>query len=268
MNTSRSAAADCRHLPDFERILCAFDVAHASPDALGLANLLAERCGASIETLYVATGAPAQAILAQAKTSRCDLIVLGARSRSDLGWQFRDDVVRDVSALADCGTLTVHERDTPATIERILVPVDLGPTTESTLERASALARRFGAKVQLLHVVSHHSFDANTQLESLRTRLSLLGVTVAAEIVVASSVASGIESYNQRAEFDLVVIGCGSSRDRSRLTRGTLATLRNRLSVPLLSVPSAPPEAALACAPHPLDLEVKVEPGARAKLSA
>ena len=267
MNTSRSAAADCRPLPHFERILCAFDAAHPSPDALGLANLLAERFGASLETLNVAIGSPAEAILARAKASRCDLIVLGSRSRSDLGWQFRDDVVRDVSALADCGTLTVHERDTPATVERILVPVDFGPATASTLEQASALALRFSAQIQLLHVVSHDSFDADAQLESLRARLSLLGVVATAETVVASSVAGGIESYNQRAEFDLVVLGGGSSRDPSRLTRGTLATLRNRLPVPLLSVRSAPREAGVACA-HPLDPELKLEPGARAKLSA
>jgi len=267
MNTSRWAAADCRHLPQFERILCAFDVEQPSPDALGLANLIAERFGASLETLYVAAGSPAQAILDRACASRCDLIVLGSRSRSDLGWQFRADIVRDVSALADCGTLTVHERDTAPTVERILVPVDFGPATEPTLERAAALALRFAAKVQLLHVVSHDSFDAKTQLLALQKRLTSLGVDVAAEIVVASSVAGGIESFNQRAEFDLVVMGSSSSRDPSRLTRGIVATLRNRVSVPLLSVRTPPREATLACA-RPLDPEVAREAGARAKLSA
>jgi nucleotide-binding universal stress UspA family protein len=267
MNTSRWAAADCRHLPHFERILCAFDVEQPSPDALGLANLIAERFGASLETLYVATGSPAQAILDRAKNSHCDLIVLGSRSRSDLGWQFRDDIVRDVSALADCGTLTVHERDTPPTLERILVPVDFGAATESTLERASALALRFDAKVQLLHVVSHESFDAKTHLLALRQRLSQLGLNVTAEVVVASSVAGGIESYNHRAEFDLVVMGSSASRDPSRLTRGIIATLRNRISVPLLSVRTAPPQASLAST-GPLDPEVALEPGARARLFA
>ena len=267
MNTSRWAAADCRHLPHLERILCAFDVEHPSPDALGLANLLAERFGASLETLYVATGSPAQAILERARASRCDLIVLGSRSRSDLGWQFRDDIVRDVSALADCGTLTVHERDTSPMVESILVPVDFGPATESTLECAAALALRFDTKVQLLHVVSHESFDAKTQLLALQERLSLLGVAVAAQIVVASSVAGGIESFNQRAEFDLVVMGSSSSRDPARLTRGIVATLRSRLSVPLLSVRTTPRASTLACA-LPLDPEVAEAPAARAKLSA
>lgn len=267
MNTSRWDAADGRHLPHFERLLCAFDVEQPSPDALGLANLIAERFGALLETMYVATGSPAQAILDRARTSGCDLIVLGSRSRSDLGWQFRDDVVRDVSALADCGTLTVHERDTPPALERILVPVDFGPATESTLERASALALGFQAKVQLLHVVSHESFDAKAQLSLLQQRLSSLGIDVAAEVVVASSVAAGIEAYNQRAEFDLVVMGSSSSRDPSRLTRGIVATLRSRVSVPLLSIRTAPLAATLACG-QSLAPELSFESAAGAQLSA
>src|SRR6185369_2385036 len=99
-------------------------------------------------------GAPATAILERAARPGCDLIVLGARQRSDLGWQFRDDVARSVAALASSPTLTVHERDAPDTLERILVPVDFGAVTSSKLGWAAAFAARFGAEIQLLHVVS------------------------------------------------------------------------------------------------------------------
>jgi nucleotide-binding universal stress UspA family protein len=266
MNTSRWSAADGRHLPHFERILCAFNSAQPSPDALGLAKLIAERFGASLETFSVTSGSPAPAILERALHGRSDLIVLGSRARSDLGWQFRDDIVRDVAALADCCTLTVHERDTAPAVERILVPVDFGTSTEATLERASSLALRFAAMVQLLHVVSHESLDAQARLSELRQRLSLVGVTATAEVVVASSIAAGIESYNQRAEFDLVVMG-SSSRDPSRLIRGVIATLRNRVSVPLLSVRSAPREVSLAGL-RPLEPALALESAARAQLSA
>ena len=134
MNTSRGSAADGRNLPHFERILCAFNSAQPSPDALGLAKLIAARFGAALETFSVTSGAPAPAILARASGSRSDLLVLGSRTRSDLGWQFRDDIVRDVSAQADCCTLTVHERDTDPAVGRILVPVEIG--------RASCRERR------------------------------------------------------------------------------------------------------------------------------
>lgn len=266
MDTSRWAAVNCSHLPHFERILCAFNVAQPSSDALGLATLIAQRFGASLETLSVKSGSPTAAILARASLCRADLVVLGSRLRSDLGWQFRDDVVRDVSALADCCTLTVHERDSPAALERMLVPVDFGPTTEATLERASSLALRFEAKVQLLHVVSHESFDATARLSALRQRLCLLGVDATAEVAVSSSVAGGIESYNQRAEFDLVLMG-SSGGTPSRSTRGVIATLRNRLSVPLLAVRSALGDVSLAGL-SALETAGALETAAGARLSA
>ena len=68
---------------------------------------------------------------------------------------------------------------------------------------------------------------------AIASALGLLGVAATTEVVVASSIASGIESYNQRAEFDLVVMG-SSSQNPSRLLRGVIATLRNRVAVPLL----------------------------------
>jgi len=85
---------------------------------------------------------------------------------------------------------------------------------------------------------------------------------------VASSVAMGIEQHNQRAEFDLVVMGSSSSRDPSRLTRGIVATLRNRLSVPLLSVRATPPSEATLADARSLETSSSFEPGAGAKLSA
>jgi nucleotide-binding universal stress UspA family protein len=291
MHTPRRADPERLNLPLFERILCALDVEHPSPSALGLAALIAERFAASLEALYVrptigsaasgaddsleklverlggarvvtasfASGAAAQAILERAGAARADLIVLGSRERSDLGWQFRDDVVRDVSAMAECATLTVHERDTPASIERILVPIDFGPATTPMLEWASAMALRFGAEVQLLHVVSRERLsvrsadlaqnvvrsagvpgDATAELATLEQRLRAVGVDVTSQLVVAGNVATGIESYNDQGEFDLVVMGIGSApQSAPRLTRGVIASLRNRLSVPMLSVRAA-----------------------------
>jgi nucleotide-binding universal stress UspA family protein len=285
MNTSRSPARERLNSPLFKRILCALDVEQPTPSVLGLAGLIAERFAASLEALYVrpaagfvsgiaeqsfdkivdhlggapsvsvslASGSPAQAILERATARGVDLIVLGSRERSDLGWQFRDDVVRDVSAMADCATLTVHERDQPASIDRILVPVDFGPATTSMVEWTSAFALRFGAKVQLLHVVSRERLsdrsasqrsrfcvvpgDAMAELAVLEQRLSARGVDVASQMVLGGCVANGIESYNEQGEYDLVVMGGGDAHHgASRLTRGVIASLRNRLPVPMLSV--------------------------------
>src|SRR5258706_9964784 len=149
MNTSRWPAADGRALPHFERVLCAFDEGQPRPEALQLASSIAERFGASLETLHVSSGSPSDCILECAQRADSDLIVLGSRARSDLGWQFRTDVVREVSARAACSILTIHERDLPPAVERILLPGDLGPPLTPTLDLTAALSRLFSATIHL-----------------------------------------------------------------------------------------------------------------------
>jgi len=201
-------------------------------------------------------GSPAPAILEHAEKPGCDLIVLGARQRSDLGWQFRDDVARDVAALASCATLTVHERDAPDSIERILVPVDFGSVSSSALDWAALFAARFGAQVQLLHVVSRERSttrgvnveknvvrssnvppDVAAELAELAAELTRRGVAAQSEVVIASNIANGIADYNDRGEFDLVVLGMrGAPQGPARLTRGIVSTLRSRMSIPVLTL--------------------------------
>lgn len=275
MSTSRAAALSGPELPAFRRILCALDVERPAPGAAALASLIARHFDAELEALYVspgpfdaeaearlerlvaalepsvagnarvAFGAPAASICDRATERGCDLIVLGSRSRSDLGWQFRDDVVRDVSAKTSSATLSVHERDRAAVIERILVPVDFGAATSRMVDWASSFALRFGAEVQLLHVVSRERSAPRkgdrAALETLESRVAALGVRVGSQMLVAGSIAGGIESHNERGEFDLVVMGMSPGSDgRGRVARGVTATLRNRLSVPLLSVHASP----------------------------
>jgi nucleotide-binding universal stress UspA family protein len=277
MNSPRWAAARRPHLPHFQRILCAVDLARPMPGALGFARLIGERFGAALEALYVAPYAdveherrlqrlvegatnpkfevttviadhPAHGIVERAERSEADLIVLGSRQRSDLGWQFRDDVVRDVSARAPCATLTVHERDTHAVIEHILLPVDFGPATGVALAWASTFALLFGAKLQLLHIVSRERQVARrddlAELALLEQQLVSRGIAASSRVTVAGGAAIGIESYNDQGEFDLIVMGIGEApRAPARLTRGVIATLRNRMPVPLLSVPAEPLDA-------------------------
>jgi len=276
MDLPPAAEPSCLELPSFERILCAVDLEQPTPNALSLAGFIAGRFGAALEALYVGTssscvdpavvqelnrivegsgalgttaqlaaGPPARTILEHARNHRTDLIVLGSRQRSDLGWQFRDDVVRDVSALADCATLTVNERDTPEVIEQILVPVDFGPATRQMVGWACAFARRFDAKVTLLHVVSREQgavgSSGRAELAALEQHMALLGVRTESQVIVAGGAANGIESYNDRSEFDLVVLGQAVEPESpARLIRGVIATLRSRLSIPVLSVRATP----------------------------
>lgn len=207
-------------------------------------------------TTRLVSGRPVASILEGMGASGDDLIVLGARQRSDLGWQFRDDVARQVSALANCATLTVHERDVPDRIERILVPIDFGPVASRAIAWAEAFAQRFAAEVHLLHVVSRErqserSFDRSQKVvrsssvpSDVSARMAELGeglkrsaVKVTCDVAIAGGVINGITDCNDRGEFDLLVLGLGGPPGAApRLKRGVAATLRNRMSIPVLSV--------------------------------
>ncbi len=210
-------------------------------------------------TTRLASGSPVTSILERSAVSGNDLIVLGARQRSDLGWQFRDDIARQVSALAQCATLTVHDRDRADKIERILVPIDFGPVTESAVAWALLFAQRFEADVHVLHVVSREQrterrvegsskvtpssrfpADVSARGAELAAGLVAAGVRATSDVVIAGGVVNGITDYNARGEFDLLVFGLtGPPRGAARLTRGLAATLRNRMSIPLLSIRQA-----------------------------
>lgn len=224
-----------------------------------LEQLVSGRGGPESTTTRLISGKTVTGILGRTDASGNELIVLGARQRSDLGWQFRDDVARQVSALAASATLTVHERDGQQKIERILVPVDFGPVTERAIAWAGAFAQRFGAKVHVLHVVSRERqtersidrskkvarssavpSDVSARIAELAAELTRSGVEASCDVTISGGVVNGITDYNDRGEFDLLVIGLsGPPQGAPRLTRGVAATLRNRMSIPVLSVRQA-----------------------------
>lgn len=221
-----------------------------------LERLVSAQGGSESTTTRLASGSPVESILERSAVSESDLIVLGARHRSDLGWQFRDDVARQVSALAPCATLTVHDRDAADKIERILVPIDFGPVTDSAVAWALLFAQRFAAEVHLLHVssreqhmeravgrsgkVTHSSSippGVSARSAELAAGLVAKGVRATSDVVIAGGVVNGITDYNDRGEFDLLILGLtGPPRGAARLTRGLAGTLRNRMSIPLLSI--------------------------------
>jgi nucleotide-binding universal stress UspA family protein len=215
--------------------------------------------GSDSTTTRLVSGNPVASILGRSDVSSDDLIVLGARQRSDLGWQFRDDIARQVSAMANCATLTVHDRDTPDKIERILLAVNFDAVTTEVVAWAVAFAQRFDAEVHLLHVVSRERqtertvdrsrnvvrsssvpSEVSARLAELAQELTRLGVRATSDVAIASGVVNGITDCNDRGEFDLLIVGLsGPPQDPPRLTRGVVSTLRNRMSIPILSVRQA-----------------------------
>lgn len=215
-----------------------------------LEQLVRGRGGPDATTTRLASGSPVASILERAGVSGKDLIVLGARERSDLGWQFRDDIARQVSALAPCATLTAHDHDGADKIERILVPVDFGPVTAHAIAWATAFAQRFRAQVHVLHVLSgerrprgaNEASSSNipttvsARIAELVAELTRLGIQATSDVSIAGGVVSGITDCNDRGDFDLLVLGLtGPPRGAARLKRGVASTLRSRLTIPILS---------------------------------
>jgi universal stress protein A len=100
----------------------------------------------------VVTGATTGSIVDYAKSINADLIVMGTHGRGGMAHLLLGSVAERIVRTASCPVLTVRERrDGP--IRRILVPTDFSATSDEALDYAAMLAERFGATVQLLHVL-------------------------------------------------------------------------------------------------------------------
>ena len=99
--------------------------------------------------------AAAPTILEYAEEWDADLIVMGTEGRRGPSHLLLGSVAEEVSSHARCPVLTVRagEAEALGPLERILAPVDLSDHSRQSLRVARALAERFGARLQVLHVV-------------------------------------------------------------------------------------------------------------------
>jgi universal stress protein A len=141
-------------------------------------------------------------------------------------------------------------------IRRILLASDFSPHAEHAFEAALALARHFGARLQLLHVV-HHAREqeaARAQLELFaRERAAAVACTV---FVAAGHAAAQIVSHAEREQADLIVMGTHGRTGVAHVVRGSVAeavmrhapclvlTIRRRAELPLETVEVPAGEAA------------------------
>lgn len=98
----------------------------------------------------------APVVLEYADEQPIDLIVLGTHGRRPLHPPLLGSVAEEVVRLARCLVLTLRsegEERTLGPIEAILVPVDLSDPALHGLEVARHLAARYGARLEVLHVL-------------------------------------------------------------------------------------------------------------------
>jgi nucleotide-binding universal stress UspA family protein len=105
----------------------------------------------------------APVILTYASEHDIDLIVMGTHGRRGLGHLLLGSVAEEIVRTAMCPVLTIRERKETLPVEnfkRILVPIDFSKHSAQALLTAKALAEKYGARLQLLHVVEDLRYPA------------------------------------------------------------------------------------------------------------
>jgi nucleotide-binding universal stress UspA family protein len=147
-------------------------------------------------------------------------------------------------------------------IRRVLFASDFSPHSDHAFEAALALARHFGSRLQLLHVV-HHAHGE----EAARAHLEAIARERAAGVEWSVATATGhagaeIVKHAEREKADLIVMGTHGRTGLSHAVRGSVAeavmrhapclvlTIRVKAELPLEAV-AASTQGAPAPAPHP-----------------
>jgi nucleotide-binding universal stress UspA family protein len=108
--------------------------------------------------------AAAPAIVRYSREYHIDLIVMGTHGREGLSRKLMGSVSEEVVRLAPCTVFTVREqiafKPLGEHLESITVPVDFSDHARAALHYAKALARSFGARLDVVHVIEEHLHPA------------------------------------------------------------------------------------------------------------
>ncbi len=119
-------------------------------------------------------GDAGERILHHAKHRSADLIVMGSRGYGELEGLFLGSVSHKVFHLAPCSCVTVHRTDGEAGfegLETIVAATDGSEHAAKSIELASDLAAKYGARLVLLHALRREATTAQLRAAVDPTRL-------------------------------------------------------------------------------------------------
>ena len=103
-------------------------------------------------TVEIVNWLAAKTIVDFASSHDIDLIVMGTHGRGGMAHLLLGSVAERVLRTAACPVLTIRKPPARAA-RRVLVPTDFSETADAALDYAYTLAEKFGASLQLLHVL-------------------------------------------------------------------------------------------------------------------
>ena len=133
-----------------------------------LGRVLAARRASDVRVkILTRTGNVVQEILAQAKASRADLVVIGSHGRGGVQRLVLGSVAEKVLRLATCPVLTVRSgvkvtRRSRSPFGTIICATDFSTAADRAVAYARRLAKEAGAKLVLMHAVEWPFEDAVT----------------------------------------------------------------------------------------------------------
>ena len=124
-------------------------------------------------------------------------------------------------------------------VRDILFATDFSGVSEAAGRTAADLARRFGARLHVLHVVPRY-FDCDAPRPELEDAVAALGPGLSVTpLVTAGLAAPAIVAYAVVHRVDLIVLGTHSRTGFSHLLLGSVAeAVIRHATCPVLTVPS------------------------------
>jgi nucleotide-binding universal stress UspA family protein len=191
-------------------------------------------------------GSPWHEITELARTDKFDLIVIGTHGHTALKHLWLGSTAENVVRHAPCAVLTVRDQPIPIFMpgvnpiraHRILVPTDFSDLSQKAVEAAVALAERFNAEVDLVHVLEPPPYPefgyahipmkegglrdaAEGQFKNLRKRIPALSHLVKYTPVRTGNAPYEIVQTARQLNADLIVIGTHGRTGLKRLALGS-----------------------------------------------
>jgi nucleotide-binding universal stress UspA family protein len=145
--------------PLYNKVVVGYEENERGEDARVLAELIVERDGGELKAVHVEKGSPADALGALAERSEADLIVLGSTHRAALGSVAPGSIAEQLLHGARCRlviapkgyALQDHSQDR---LRVVAVGYDGMAESQAALDEAATLARKFGASMRVIGVMT------------------------------------------------------------------------------------------------------------------